>query len=167
MRGRCCFVGVFLVLLSFLCACGKQPQTVTMTSFSADLSFSSDSVEYAGVFTLKDDTDIQLMLRTPTELQGLRFVFDGETASMQFGDASVSLNDAEALGLPPAALHAMFQALSSLYNTPQTLSENGTVDVSTSRGTATVAFLPDQPMPASVSIGNVTFAFENPMPVSP
>ena len=167
MRGRCWFVCVFLVLLSFLCACGKQPLTVTMPSFSADLSFSSDSVEYAGVFTLEDDTDMQLMLRTPTELQGLRFVFTGETASMQFGDALVSLNDAEALGLPSASLHAMFQALSSLYITPQTLSENGTVEVSTSRGTATVAFLPDQPLPASVSIGNVTFSFENPMPVSP
>ena len=161
MRSRRCSFSVFLAFLSLLCACGKPQQTVTISPFTADLSFSFDNAAFEGIVTLKNSEDMQLMLRTPSELQGLRFDLSNDNAMIRFGDASVSLDDAEALGLPPAALHALFEALSSLCNAPHTKSDNGTVEISTSRGTASVAFLPDQPLPLRAEIGDLTFSFGN------
>ncbi len=161
MRSRCCFACVFFLLLSFLCACGQTPQSVVLTPFSADCSFASGTAEFTGVFTLKDSKTMQLMLRTPRELQGLCIAFENDSAVLGFGEATVSLDDAQAIGLPETAFRTLFQALSVFCSAPQTLSENGTAEVSTKNGTASVALLPQTKLPQSVKLGEQAFVFKN------
>ena len=161
MRSRCFSVGVLLVLLSFLFSCGKTPQTAQVSSFTADLSFESNGVKYDGSFAVKSKDEMQLILRKPTELQGLYLVFESENTILRVGEASLSFRDAEAIGLPVASIHALFQTLAASMETSHVLSEDGTVEILTDRGTAFVTFMPERQFPKNVTIGEENFSFDH------
>ena len=165
MRNRLFFAFVLLASLLSLCACGKTPQALPLSPFSADVSYTRDGVSFSGVFTLENGQTMRLLLREPAELQGLCFVFEGETAALRLGDAALSLPDAESLSLPAAAEHALFEALSALCAAPTPLSAEHTAEVSTARGTATVTFTPELSRPQTVDVGGVQFVFAQNFPV--
>lgn len=158
---RLCLVISVIVLPLVACACGVLPQTVQLSPFSALIQFSENNTDYEGTLTVEDDRMMQIELTAPQSIQGLVCTFENGVSVLRFEDALVSLEDAEHIALAPTAMKALFEALSALFDTQQTLSPEGAVELSTSRGTATAVFSSASSVLQRVMIGDVTFTLEN------
>ena len=153
-----------LLLFAFLCslsACKGEAHTLILSPFTATLSYTEADTAFEGVFTMKSAQSMQLLLRAPRDLLGLQFVFSGGETELRFGDVTLSVSDAETLGLPPLSVGALFEALSALCGAPVTVTDSLTAEVPTKRGTARVAFSDESLLPETAELGGVTFSFQN------